>query len=85
LTCKNLNQILKADVEKFRYMYDPFYNFDINDIIDLVYCYTLKGLEDFKNGKIMFIEENGEIFGYNKEKDVYYNTNIHPSSLISDF
>jgi hypothetical protein len=34
LTCKNFNQILKSDVEKFRLEYDPFYNLKITDIED---------------------------------------------------
>jgi hypothetical protein len=86
LTCKNLNQILKADVEKFRYEYDPFYKFDINDI---EYWYTLEELEkleDFQKGKIkLIITDNGDVLGYNKEKDVYYFTNIEPGFLAFDF
>jgi len=84
LTCKNLNQILKADVEKFRYMYDPFYKLDISEF----HFYTLEELEeleDFQKGKIILIEEDGEVFGYNKEKDVYYRTNLEPGFLAFDF
>jgi hypothetical protein len=77
LTCKNFNQILKADVEKFRLEYDPFYNFDINDVEDKYYSVIeLQELEDFQNGKIILIEEDGETLGYNKEKDVYYHLNF---------
>jgi hypothetical protein len=78
LTCKNFNQILKTDVEKFRLEYDPFYKFDINDIEDKYYSIIeLQELEDFQNGKIDIIKENGEVLGYNKEKDVYYHVNFN--------
>jgi hypothetical protein len=85
LTCKNLNQTLKPDVEKFRYEYDPFYNFDINDIEEFYTLEELEELEDFQNGKIKLIIEDGEVLGYNKEKDVYYRTNLEPGFLVFDF
>jgi hypothetical protein len=84
LTCKNFNQTLKADVEKFRYEYDPFYKFDITDVEDWYTAEELMMLEDFKNGKIEIIVVNGEVLGYNKEKDVYYRTNLEPSSFWID-
>jgi hypothetical protein len=77
LTCKNFNQVLKNDVEKFRYTYDPFYKFDINDVVDKYYSIIeLQELEDFQNGKIIIVEEGGETFGYHIEKDVYYLVNF---------
>jgi hypothetical protein len=76
LTCKNFNQTLKADVEKFRLEYDPFYKFDINDVEDFYTIIELEELEDFQNGKIELFIENGQLLGYNKEKDVYYRTNV---------
>jgi hypothetical protein len=85
LTCKNFNQILKADVEKFRLEYDPFYNLKITDNEDWFTLEELEELEDFQNGKIRLFEENGEVLGYNKEKDVYYRTNLEPRFLVFDF
>jgi hypothetical protein len=45
----------------------------------------LEELEDFQNGKIKLFVENGEVLGYNKEKDVYYRINLDPSFLAFDF
>jgi hypothetical protein len=62
---------------------------DFLDFIDsLEKSYTLEeleNLEDFKNGKIKLFVENGEVLGYNKEKDVYYSINVDPSFLSFDF
>jgi hypothetical protein len=62
---------------------------DFLDFIDsLEKSYTLEeleNLEDFKNGKIRLFIENGEVLGYNKEKDVYYRIDVDPSYLVFDF
>jgi len=62
---------------------------DILDFIEsLEKSYTLEeleNLEDFKNGKIRLFVENGEVLGYNKEKDVYYRIDVDPSFLSFDF
>jgi hypothetical protein len=62
---------------------------DFQDFIEtLEKSYTLEeieNLEDFKNGKIRLFVDNGEVLGYNKEKDIYYTIDVDPSFLVFDF